>query len=159
MAYLPAADASVKAHIVAPDGSAQDVTLRPEPLTEGMYSGEWNAGQAGSYVAQVSANREAQGAANQDLGSDVVTFRRENGVAENFHREQNKELLQKLADETGGHYYTPRDAYRLTQEISYSEAGMTAHEMMELWNMPAVFLLALLLKSTEWLLRRRWGAI
>lgn len=159
LAYLPAGDAAVKAHIVAPDGSAQDIPLRPEPLTEGMYSGEWNAAQAGSYVAQISATRETQGAASQDLGSDVVTFRRENGVAENFHREQNKELLEKLADETGGHYYTPRDAYRLTQEISYSEAGITAHEMKELWNMPAVFLLALLIKSSEWLLRRRWGAV
>jgi hypothetical protein len=159
MTYLPAGDATVKAHIVGPDGSAEDIPLRPEPLTEGVYSAEWNAAQAGSYVAQVSASRSAQSAAGQDLGSDVVTFRRENGIAENFHREQNKELLEKLADETGGHYYTPRDAYRLTQEISYSEAGMTAHEMKDLWNMPAIFLLALLIKSTEWLLRRKWGAV
>jgi uncharacterized membrane protein len=152
--YLPASDATVKAHIVTPDGSAEDTTLRPEPLMAGVYSAEWNASQPGSYLAQISATRDTQ-----DLGSDIVTFRRENGVAESFHREQNKELLQKLADETGGRYYTARDAYRLPQEISYSEAGVTAHEMKDLWNMPAIFLLALLLKSTEWLLRRRCGAV
>ncbi len=152
--YLPTAGAEVKAHILAPDGSAGDIPLRPDPLTQGMYAGKWSAAQAGSYIAQVSARLGAQ-----DLGSDVVTFRRENGVAENFHREQNKELLEKLSEETGGRYYTPEDARRLTQEISYSEAGITAHEMKDLWNMPAVFLLALLLKSAEWLLRRKWGAV
>jgi hypothetical protein len=29
----------------------------------------------------------------------------------------------------------------------------------ELWNMPIVFLLLLLLRSTEWLLRRKWGVV
>jgi hypothetical protein len=28
-----------------------------------------------------------------------------------------------------------------------------------LWNMPIVFLLLLLLPSTEWLLRRKWGVV
>lgn len=152
--YQPASDAMVKAHVVAPDGSAEDIPLRPEPLAEGVYSAEWNAALPGSYLAQVTASKDTQ-----DLGTDIVTFRRENGVAESFHREQNKELLQKLADETGGHYYTARDAYRLPQEVSYSEAGITAHEMKDLWNMPVIFMLALLLKSIEWMLRRRWGAV
>ncbi|MBV8551957.1 MAG: hypothetical protein JOY54_11710 [Acidobacteriaceae bacterium] len=154
LSYLPAADAEVRAHVVAPDGTAEDIPLHPEPLAQGIYVADSNASQAGSYIAQITARR-----GSQDLGGDVTTFRRENGVAENFHREQNKELLQKLADETGGRYYTPSDAYRLPQEIAYSEAGITAHEMKDLWNMPAVFLLALALKSAEWLLRRRWGAV
>jgi len=154
LSYLPAADADVRAHIVAPNGSAEDIVLRPEPLMQGIYSGEATAAQPGSYIAQVTAKR-----GTEELGSDAATFRRENGVAESFHREQNKQLLEKLAEETGGKYYTPRDAYRINQEITYSEAGITAHEMKDLWNMPAVFLLALLLKSAEWLLRRKWGAV
>jgi hypothetical protein len=95
----------------------------------------------------------------QELGRDVVTFRRENGVAENFHREQNRELLEKLASQTGGRYYRPEDAGRLTQEITYSDAGITVRETKDLWDMPAVFFLALLLRSSEWLLRRKWGVV
>ena len=34
---------------------------------------------------------------NRRLGRDVLTFRREDGVAENFHTSQNRELLEKLA--------------------------------------------------------------
>ena len=39
------------------------------------------------------------------------------------------------------------------------EAGITVRDAKELWNMPIVFLLLLLLPSTEWLLRRKWGVV
>jgi ribosomal protein L18E len=152
--YLPTSDAEVEANIIRPDGSAEMETLRPEPLTQGVYSTQWNATRTGSYVAEITARR-----AGLELGRDVVTFRRQNGVAENFHQEQNRELLERLAAETGGRYYKPGNARRLAQEISYSEAGITAREMKDLWNMPAVFLAAIALRSAEWLLRRKWGAI
>ncbi len=152
--YLPSSDAEVEARVIGPDGSSETIPLRPEPLAQGIYSAEWNAPKAGSYIAEVNAKR-----GTQSLGSDVLTFRREDGVAENFHREQNRELLQKLADETGGRYYKPGDAKRLAQEISYSEAGITSREMKDLWNMPVFFLLVLVLRSTEWLLRRKWGVV
>ncbi|MGI8961245.1 MAG: glutamine amidotransferase [Bryobacteraceae bacterium] len=152
--YLPTSDAEVEANIIRPDGSAETATLRPESLTQGVYSAEWNATRTGSYIAEITARR-----AGLELGRDVVTFRREDGVAENFRQEQNRELLERLAAETGGHYYKPENARRLAQEISYSEAGITSREMKDLWNMPAVFLAAIALRSAEWLLRRRWGAI
>jgi uncharacterized membrane protein len=153
-AYLPVSDARVEAHVIGPDGSAVTVPLRPDPLAQGIYSVEWSAPQQGSYVAEVSAIR-----ANEKLGSDVLTFRREDGLAENFHREQNRELLQKVAEQTGGQYYTPHNADRLPREIAYSEAGITSREIRDLWDMPAILLLVLALRSTEWLLRRRWGIV
>lgn len=153
-AYLPTSDADVEANIIAPDGSSQAVPLHPEPLTQGVYSAEWNAAKPGSYLAEVNARR-----GNDALGSDVLTFRREDGVAENFHREQNKDLLRKLAADTGGRYYTPSEAGKLASEISYSEAGITSREMKELWDMPAVFLALFALRAAEWLLRRKWGLV
>jgi hypothetical protein len=81
------------------------------------------------------------------------------GVAENFHTEQNRDLLEKLSAETGGTYWTPQDVSRLPGEISYSEAGITVRDTKELWNMPIVFLLLIALPSTEWLLRRKWGVV
>ena len=73
----------------------------------------------------------------------MLTFRREDGVAENFHTSQNRELLEKLAQQTGGRYYKPADASKLANEISYSEAGITSRETRDLWDMPVIFLLAL----------------
>jgi hypothetical protein len=152
--YLPAGDAQVEAHIVDPDGSTQTVAFQPDPLNQGVYTADWNADKAGSYAAEVVARRGPQ-----ELGRDAVTFRRENGVAENFHREQNRELLEKLASQTGGRYYKPEEANRLLQEISYSDAGITVRETKDLWDMPAIFFLALLLPACQWLLRRRWGVV
>jgi hypothetical protein len=152
--YLLAGDAEVQARIVSPDGATQTIPLRPDLVSHGLYSAEWDAAQDGSYVAEISARR-----GTTELGSDVLTFRREDGVAENFHREQNRDLLEKLANETGGRYYTASNARRLAQEIAYSEAGVTTREVKDLWNMPAIFILLLILKASEWLLRRRWGVL
>jgi uncharacterized membrane protein len=152
--YQPAADAAVQASIIQPDGTSQVIALRPDPLAAGVYAAEWNAPKPGSYIAEVTARQ-----GGKPLGKDVLTFRREDGVAENFHREQNRELLQKLAEETGGRYYTPQTVNRLSREIAYSEAGITSREIKDLWDMPIVFLLVIALRASEWLLRRRWGVV
>ena len=93
------------------------------------------------------------------MGRDVITFRREDGVAENFHIQQNRELLEKLSSQTGGKYYEPSQIGKLSDEISYSEAGITSRETRDLWDMPILFLFALILRSSEWLLRRKWGVV
>ena len=152
--YLPAGDAHVEAHITGPGGVAELVELSPDPLTPGVYSAAWTAEKQGAYLAEVVARR-----GNEDVGRDVLMFRREDGVAENFHAEQNRELLEKLSAQTGGRYYRPAEWKKLGEEISYSEAGITVRETRDLWDMPAVFLLVLGLRGAEWLLRRRWGIV
>jgi uncharacterized membrane protein len=152
--YLPTSGAEVQVHMVAPDGSAEDIPLRPEPLTQGVYTAKWNAPKAGLYVAEARAKD-----GTRTLGKDTWAFRREDGVAENFHREANLDLLRHLAEQTGGHYYKPQDVSRIPSEVTYSEAGITSRELKDLWDMPAILLFVLTLKSAEWLLRRRWGIV
>jgi uncharacterized membrane protein len=152
--YMPANDATVEARVEGPEGISESIVLRPEQRKEGIYSAQWNAPKQGAYLAEVTARR-----GTQELGHDLISFRRENGVAENFHHEQNRDLLEKLASETGGHYFRSRDAGGLVDDIAYSDAGITARETMDLWNMPIVFLLAIGLRAAEWLLRRRWSVV
>ncbi|MGD0438527.1 MAG: glutamine amidotransferase, partial [Bryobacteraceae bacterium] len=95
--YLPTSDATVEARVVGPGGAAETLDLHPDPVNQGVYTADSDAPRAGSYVAEVTAHR-----GTQELGRDVVTFRRENGIAENFHLEQNRELLEKLSSQTGG---------------------------------------------------------
>jgi len=152
--YQPLPDARVEARIVGPEGLAETVELTPSPHEEGVYAAFWPALKPGAYVAEVIARRN-----EEEVGRDTVQFRREEGVAEHFRREQNRELLEKLAEQTGGRYWTPGAAKKLPEQISYSEAGITAREARDLWDMPAVFLLLAGLRATEWLLRRKWGVI
>ena len=152
--YLPAGDATVEAHIIGPDGITESLDMRPEPIEQGVYSADWTTPKPGSYLVDVVAKR-----GQEELGHDPLTFRREDGVAENFHVEQNRELLEKLSSETGGRYYKPNEAARLGKDISYSEAGITVRETRDLWDMPAIFLAIVLIRAAEWLLRRKWGVI
>ncbi len=152
--FKPVMNAKVQARFLSPDGSSATIELAPVPLEEGIYGGEWTAEKTGSYVAEIIAGRE-----QEEIGRDMLAFRREDGVAENFHTSQNRELLEKLSQQTGGRYYKPDQASKLSNEISYSEAGITTRETRDLWDMPVIFLLALLLRSGEWLLRRKWGVV
>jgi len=152
--YKPVMNANVQARFMKPDGTSATMELSPQPMEEGVYSGEWTAEKPGTYVAEIIAGRE-----QEEIGHDVLTFRREDGVAENFHTGQNKDLLQKLSEQTGGRYYNGNDASKLASEISYSEAGITSRETRDLWDMPIVFLMALGIRGSEWLLRRKWGVV
>jgi uncharacterized membrane protein len=154
--FQQAPNAHVTAHIIGPDGMNALIDLTPAANTPGLYESEWTAEKAGTYLAEVKA--ESTGS-QPELGRDVVTFQRENGVAENFHTEQNRRLLEQLASDTGGRYWKRSELKNLPRDVSYSEAGISVRNTKELWNMPIVFLLLLGLPTAEWLLRRKWGVI
>ncbi|HWD97759.1 MAG TPA: glutamine amidotransferase, partial [Bryobacteraceae bacterium] len=153
-AFQPVSGATVRAHIARPDGNFDNVELRPDPLEAGIYTAEYSADQPGSYVAEFTAHQD-----KTDFGSDTLNFRRQDGVAENFGAAQNRDLLEKLSSDTGGNYYTPARAKRLPSEIAVSEAGITAHDNLDIWDMPVLFLLVILVRGGEWLLRRKWGVV
>ena len=155
--FQPAADAHVTAHIIGPEDTNATIDLTPSQQTHGEYQAEWTAEKPGAYLAEITA--ESSGESPEQLGSDVLTFQREDGVAENFHTEQNRRLLERLAAETGGEYWKPSDIKNLPRDISYSEAGISVRATKELWDMPVVFCLLLGLPIAEWLLRRKWGIV
>jgi hypothetical protein len=152
--YHPAADARVTGRVIGPGGLAAALELDPVPSSPGHFQAAWSAPAPGLYVAELTAKRGAE-----EIGGDVVTFQRLDGVAENFHTEQNRALLETLASSTGGRYLRPAELGRLPAEIPYSQAGITVQQIKELWNMPMAFLLILALRAGEWLLRRRWGVV
>ncbi|MBM3757983.1 MAG: hypothetical protein FJW38_28875 [Acidobacteria bacterium] len=147
-------DGQVEARVTGPAGSAATVLLQPDPVQPGVYSGEYAAEQPGSYLVEFIASR-----ALEQLGTDTIAFRREDGLAESYHTEQNRELLERLSAETGGKYWKIEETKTLPEEITFSEAGINTREIRDLWNLPAVFLLIAALRGGEWLLRRKWGAV
>ena len=152
--YNPAPDAKVEAHILGPSGVSAVVEMTPVPDNPGQFQAAWSAPKTGAYLTEVTAQRNAT-----ELGRDVLTFQRMDGVAENFHTEQNRELLERLAAQTGGQYWKPADLGKLAGAIPFSEAGVTMRETKDLWDLPLVFLVLLLLRFSEWWLRRRWGIV
>jgi hypothetical protein len=132
--------------------------MTPAADNPGVFRAAWTAEKPGSYMAEITAQR-VDGKGSVDLGTGTLPFQRIDGVAESFHTVQNRELLEKLASDTGGRYWKPDELARLPNEISYSDAGISVRDIKELWNMPVVFLWLLLLMAAEWLLRRKWGVV
>jgi hypothetical protein len=147
-------DATVAARVVGPDGVATLVDLAAVPGQPGSFQVDWTADKPGQYAMEVTAER-----AGQELGRDIVTLERQDGVAENFHTQQNRTLLEQLSAATGGRYWRPQDLSSLPRDISYSEAGISLRDTKPLWNMPALFLLLLSMICGQWLLRRKWGVV
>jgi hypothetical protein len=164
--YNPAPDARVEAHILGPSGVSALVEMTPVPDSPGQFQAAWSAPKTGAYLTEVTAQRSTPNnradpntGTVKELGRDVLTFQRMDGVAENFHTEQNRDLLERLATQTGGQYWKPADLGKLAAAIPFSEAGMTVRETRDLWNLPLVFLVLLLLRFSEWWLRRKWGIV
>lgn len=152
--YDPANNAIVTATVTADDGSASTVEMRPSTEEQGIYLGEVTATKVGAYRIEAQAFL-----GEESLGTGALHVRREDGVAEDFHPVQNRELLTRLAEQTGGQYWTVDNLSGLPEQIRFSEAGITAREILDLWDMPFLFLLLLALKGCEWMLRRQWGVI
>jgi uncharacterized membrane protein len=158
--YNPDPDAKVEAHILGPSGVSALVEMAPVPDNPGQFQAAWSAPKTGAYLTEVTAQRpDPPTGTFKELGRDVLTFQRMDGIAENFHTEQNRDLLERLATQTGGQYWKPADLGKLAAAIPFSEAGMTMRETKDLWNLPLVFLVLLLLRFSEWWLRRKWGIV
>jgi len=66
-------------------------------------------------------------------------------------------LLRRIAGETGGRYYPLAEAGRLADDVLYTESGVTVRESRDLWDMPVVFLVLVVLLGGDWAYRRRRG--
>jgi hypothetical protein len=83
-------------------------------------------------------------------------------VAGPLHREareaaQNRELLKRIAAETGGGYYSSSEVDKLINDITHKEGAGSIKMSYDLWDMPINFLLVLGLAMGEWFIRKRKG--
>lgn len=131
-----------------------EIAMQPVPGEPGIYSATFQAPNTGVYEFEATATL-----AEEVLGTGVVGIRREDGVAEHFAIQQNRPLLERVAQVTGGSYFSLDDLAALPEAISFSQAGIVETRVLPLWSMPFNFLLLMLLKAGEWLLRLYWGRL
>ncbi len=70
---------------------------------------------------------------------------------------QNRELLKRIASETGGGYYTAGQVDKLLDDITHTENASSIRVSYDLWDMPINFLLVVGLAAGEWFIRKRKG--
>ena len=152
--FQPAADATVTLAVSDSLGPPKNLEMRPVPGERGVYQATYETTHSGMFRFEATAQ-----AADESLGSARFAVRREDGVVEHYHTQQNRALLERIAAATGGTYFPIVDVSKLPEAVSFSDAGSVERQVLDLWSMPIIFLVLLLLKSAEWLLRLYWGRL
>ena len=151
-AFLELNDASVTAFVTGPSGEVEEIPVQWSGERDGEYRATFTAKTDGIYSARVEATR-----AGQSVGTSVTQVRAVPSDAEYFDATMQAPRLQRIADETGGRFYTPGDVSGLPEDLQYTGRGVTTVEERELWHMPIVLMVLLGLMGGEWALRRRSG--
>jgi hypothetical protein len=150
--YVHLNNAQVAVQVKAPSGRVRTVPLSWEPDEEGVYAGMFKAEEDGIYEISTEAFQGAK-----SVGGAKGNFRIADSTEEYHGAALNTALLKELASETGGRYYSPREASHLAEDISYVDNGTARLEEKELWDMPFLFLMLVGAVSAEWVLRKRKG--
>jgi uncharacterized membrane protein len=145
-------DASVTARVTRPNGTTLDVPLEWTGERDGLYRGTFVSTEAGTYEVAVDSSK-----ASAILGSGVTFLRAGPSDAEYFDPTMHEGPLRRIAEETGGRFYTPESAAGLAEDVRYAGRGVTSVEERELWNMPIVLIALLGLVCAEWGYRRAVG--
>jgi uncharacterized membrane protein len=144
-------DARAVAHVQGPRGTI-DVPLQWTGERSGQYRGTFVAPDEGIYAARVEASR-----GDTVLGAGSAYVRAAPGDSEYFDAGLNAARLRRIADETGGRYYAAAGVGAMPEDVRYAGRGVTTTEERDLWHMPIVLALIVILMCTEWGYRRAVG--
>jgi hypothetical protein len=153
-AYAEVNNANVVAVVHNPSGDSITVPLDWDVEQDGHYDGGFPTANPGLYQVFVRAMRGAD-----TVGTAVTYVDVAPSADEYFDASMRGTTLRRIADQTGGLFYTPESVANLPEDIGLTGAGVTLTEERDLWDMPILLLLVLGLMGGEWGYRRKRGLI
>jgi uncharacterized membrane protein len=151
-AYTEVNDSRVMARVTSPSGKVNEVPVDWTVTRDGDYRANFTPDEVGVYDIRVAAVRD-----QKDVGAAAMHVRVSAGDAEYFDAAMRAPLLKRIAEETGGRFFTPANAAALPEAVSYTGRGVTVVEERELWDMPVLLMALVTLVGTEWGYRRARG--
>ena len=150
--FIGVNDAVVTARVTGPDGKTTELPLVFAVDRDGEYRASFTPAQDGLHDIAVEAIR------GKETPQRARTFvRAAPDDREYFDAAMRPTFLSRVAEDTGGRFYTPATVSTLAEDINYLGRGVTVVQEKDLWDMPAILLLIVGLVGGEWALRRRWG--
>jgi uncharacterized membrane protein len=150
--YVRVNGANVWATIVDPAGAEHDVPLRWTVRRDGEYEASWTPTVTGLHELRIRAEQ-----GGHVLGESIAYVQAGDLGAEYVGAALQEGTLRRIAEETGGRYYTPSTLRTLAEDVAFTESGATVVEYRDLWDMPVLLLALVGLVSAEWALRKRRG--
>jgi hypothetical protein len=150
--FAPVADATIDATLTLPGGATQPIRLRHADAAGGRYTAALGTGQPGLYRIHAEARRGTAVLGSADRWMYV------GGADREFADPRlNEGFLRRIARTSGGRYVRAADASKIATWLTETVPQNAAPERRDLWHEPWAFALVIVLLSTEWILRRRWG--
>ena len=156
--FIPVDGAIVTAKVMGANLSSP-IQLTLEPISNGRYFAKLPQGlAAGDYTYGGEAKADGK-----SLGSDGGRFNVGDYSPEFAEPRMRSDILRSLAERTGGKFYTPETAANLIKDIDASSnfhakklEEKKDYEGRNIWQL---LILAVMLFSTEWFIRKRTGML
>jgi uncharacterized membrane protein len=147
-------DARPIARVFSPSGVVRELPLEWVVDRDGEYQANYSSTEPGVHTIRVitGGNRPGERVLEDSTFIAVADL-----GAEFYGAEMRRPLLQRVADETGGKFYTPATMKTLPEDIALNKRGVTVMNQMDLWDMPVILLLVVVLLASEWAFRRHRG--
>ncbi len=150
--FLAVNRAEVTATVRSPSGEEREVPLEWSVERDGVFRGNVETTEPGLHRVEIEAISEGE-----DLGSAAASFQVTELEDEFFGAERRTSLLERVSTETGGRNYELDELDELVEDLAFSEGGSTMREYRDLWDMPILLVMLLLLLGSEWIYRRWRG--
>ena len=155
-ALRPVSDAALSVQLTSPEG--QVFPYEMQPRGNGRYALDIGSLPAGNYSYQATASRD-----EQDIGQDSGAFSIGRRTLEYRRTQADFDILQQIATRSGGVMVMADDASGLEDAIRNAAGFVPITEsslsQVRLWQRYPFLILILVLLSTEWFFRKRWGMV
>ena len=151
--FSPLDNANVVIHITGPDGKQIELHAQENAKEPGLYEAVYIPRVAGAYRAQVNAD----GPDGHPVGQARTGWASDPAADEFRELQPNTELLERIAQETGGQVVKAGDLSKFAASLPLKKAQITEPYVQPFWHQSWVFLLAIACLAAEWGLRRWKG--
>ncbi|MFQ5822685.1 MAG: hypothetical protein ACE5JB_01370 [bacterium] len=149
--YRPADGAEVVVQLMGVK-ETQELTLLN--IGEGRYEGSFQVLEGGDY--QFTGTAHLQG---RVLGRDSGKFSVEEFSLEYLNTRMNEDLLNRIATESGGVYFTSDNFTELNEKLNFPEKFIVQNNQWEIWNKTPLLIVCIFLLGAEWFIRKRKGML
>jgi len=150
--YSRVNNSRVVAQVTSPSGKVTEVPLEWTVDRDGEYRAGFTPDELGLYEIEIEAKNSSK-----TITGKTAYVQTAESTSEFFGSQMRRPLLERIATETGGRFYTPANIASLPEDLSITGKGTTVVEEKELWDMPFNLILLVGLVGAEWLVRRRRG--
>jgi hypothetical protein len=150
--FLKVNNAEATARVTSPSGNVSEMPLEWSVTRDGEYKVSFTPTEKGLYRVDVKTRM-----GTDSISSDPSYVASGDPTTEYFGAEMRAPLLRRVADETGGRFYTPDKISDLAKDIVFTDVGNTVVARKDLWDMPIVFLVLIALVTSEWGYRKLRG--